>query len=118
MQYCLSLEEAISQLKDSAEQKEVDYQFQCYKNNVQDKIELLEAEAEKADDFYQSWQDAEDECSDLSNQIDELSFKLEDLDAIKAELEKISGQSISVDVASHTLNKLLRIINEAKIQVK
>lgn len=118
MQYCLSLEEAISQLKDSAERKEIDYQFQCYKNNVQDKIELLEVESEKADDFYQSWQDAEDECNDLSNQIDELSFKLEDLDAIKEELEKISGRSISADAASHTFNKLLHIINEAKVQVK
>ena len=118
MQPCLSLEEAISQLKDSAERKEVDYQFQYYKNDIQNKIELLEAEAEKADDFYESWQNAEDECDDLSNQIDELSFKLEDLNAIKAELEKISGQSISVDVASYTLNKLLHIINEAKVQVK
>jgi DNA repair exonuclease SbcCD ATPase subunit len=117
MQPCLSLEEAISQLKDSAERKEVDYQFQCYKNDIRDKIELLEAEAEKADDFYQSWQDAEDECNDLSNEIDELSFKLEDLDAIKAELEKISGQSISADVAFHTLNKLLHIVNEAKVQI-
>jgi DNA repair exonuclease SbcCD ATPase subunit len=112
MKPCLSLEDAISQIKDTDERKELEFQYRCLMENMQDKMEEMEAKAESADDYYDSWREAEDECESLNDQIYDLETQCKDYEDIEAELEEVAGKSIEPDEALSVLNKLLEIVGE------
>lgn len=110
---CSNLEEAIAQVVDPFERQELEFH---YGNFMQD-IRGYEAEAEKADEYYDAWQEAEQECSNLNDQIDDLEAECDDMEAIKMELGKIAGKSITPGTALHILNNLMRIVGEAGVVI-
>ena len=50
MRPCLSLEDAISQIEDTDERRELEFQCRCLMEDIQNKMEEMEAKAENADE--------------------------------------------------------------------
>ncbi len=72
---CNNFEEAIAQVADSSERRELEFHYGSF---IQD-IRNYEAEAEKANEYYDAWQEAENECSNLNDQIDDLEAECDDV---------------------------------------
>ena len=110
---CLNLEDAIAQVSALDERQELEFHYGNFMQDIRD----YEAEAEKADEYYDAWQEAENECSSLNDQIDDLEAECDDMEAIKMELSKIAGKSITPGAALHTLNNLMKIVGEAGVVI-
>ena len=110
---CTDLEEAIAQVADPFERRELEYHYSELEKEL-DRLYDREGDTEYWEDEVEHWKD---EAQEWEEEAKAWEDKANEYKLLQQRLEKIAGKTISPNMALRALNGLLDTIGEAGVVI-